>query len=119
MVKYPNLCYSEDCYFYFSESCYKGTILQRDYRKMTIHGHFPNNSFVKFYGKNWEPQHVQICVIMRSVMKGLHVHVNNKCCIQPDMGTCFLRAIISSSFFRVVNATSIFILSPAVTSIHM
>ena len=30
-----------------SEPCYKGTILQRDYRKMTI-GH---NSFVRFHSK--------------------------------------------------------------------
>ena len=30
---YPNLCYKG--------VCYKGTILQRNYRKMTINGHFP------------------------------------------------------------------------------
>ena len=32
-----------------SEPCYKGTILQRNYRKMTMS--FSYNSFVKFHGK--------------------------------------------------------------------
>ena len=35
-----------------SESCYKETILQWNYRKMTILLSFSYNSFVKFYGKN-------------------------------------------------------------------
>ena len=34
-----------------SELCYKGTILQRNYRKMTIPWSFSYNSFVKFHGK--------------------------------------------------------------------
>ena len=43
-----------------SKFCYKGTILQRNYRKMTISWPFSYNSFVKFYGKtNWEPLHDQ------------------------------------------------------------
>ena len=37
-----------------SESCYNGTIIQRNYRKMTI-------LFVEFLGKNiWELQHIQV-----------------------------------------------------------
>ena len=41
-----------------SELCYKGTILQRNYRKITILWSFSCNSFVKFHGKKiWEPQH--------------------------------------------------------------
>ena len=41
-----------------SDPCYKGTILQRNYRKMTIKWSFSYNSFVKFHGtKIWEPQH--------------------------------------------------------------
>ena len=39
-----------------SESSYKGTIFQWNYRKMTIKCHFPIISFVKFHGKKfWEP----------------------------------------------------------------
>ena len=39
-----------------SDSCYKGTILQRNYRKMTIKWPFSYNTFVKFHGKIfWEP----------------------------------------------------------------
>ena len=34
-----------------NESCYKRTILQRNYRKMTISWSFSYNSFVKFHGK--------------------------------------------------------------------
>ena len=49
-----------------SESCYKGTILERNYRKMTISS-FSYNSFVKFHSKNiWEPQHDR--VIFKSVL---------------------------------------------------
>ena len=41
-----------------SELCYKGTILQRNYRKMTILWSFSYHSFVKFCGKkSWEPQY--------------------------------------------------------------
>ena len=41
-----------------SELHYKGTILQRNYRKMTFKWSFSYNSFVKFHGKNTgEPQH--------------------------------------------------------------
>ena len=41
-----------------SDLCYKGTILKKNYRKMTSSWSFSYNSFVKFYGKkNWEPQH--------------------------------------------------------------
>ena len=36
---------------YISESCYKGTILLRNNRKMTISWSFSYNSFVKFHGK--------------------------------------------------------------------
>ena len=44
-----------------SEACDKGTILQRNYRKMTIKWSFSYNSFVKFHGtKIWEPQHDQV-----------------------------------------------------------
>ena len=39
------------------ESCYKGIILQRNSKKMTILWSFSYNSFVKFCGKKiWEPQ---------------------------------------------------------------
>ena len=51
-----------------SGSCYKGTILQKKYRKMTIKWSFSYNSFVKFHGKIiWLPQHD--CVISKSVLK--------------------------------------------------
>ena len=44
-----------------SEPCYKGTILQRNYRKMTIKWSFSYNSFVKFHGtKIWEWQHDRV-----------------------------------------------------------
>ena len=33
-----------------SDMCYKGTILKRNYRKITIHGHFPMVLFLKFHG---------------------------------------------------------------------
>ena len=36
----------------FTVSCYKGTILQSNYRKMTILWPFFYNSLVKFYAKN-------------------------------------------------------------------
>ena len=34
-----------------SNLCYKGTILQRIYRKMTMQWSFSYTSFVKFHGK--------------------------------------------------------------------
>ena len=37
-----------------SESCYNGTILQRNYRIITILWSFSNYSYVKFYGKKFE-----------------------------------------------------------------
>ena len=51
-----------------SELFYKGTILQKNYRKMTIKWSFSYNSFVKF--------HVQIHVITRLFIKGLHCIVS-------------------------------------------
>ena len=38
-------------YHVLSEACYKGTILQKNYRKMTIPWSFSYNPFVKFHGK--------------------------------------------------------------------
>ena len=38
---------------FISELCYKGTILQRNYRKMTIKWSFSLNSFVKFHCKKF------------------------------------------------------------------
>ena len=50
-----------------SEPWYKGTILQRNYRKMTILWSFSNYSFVKFHDtKIWEQQHGG--VISKSVL---------------------------------------------------
>ena len=47
-----------------SELCNTGTILQRNYRKMTISWPFSCNSFVKFHGKKiWEPQHDRVISI--------------------------------------------------------
>ena len=40
-----------------SESCYKGTILQMNYRKMTIKWLFSYNSFVK-YGSQLSSRHM-------------------------------------------------------------
>ena len=40
-----------------NESSYKDTILQSNYRKMTIKWSFTYSSFVKFHGKKWEPQY--------------------------------------------------------------
>ena len=60
-VLYPNILYNEVCHkgiTMYSDHieecilCYKGTILQRNYRKMTIVWSFSYNSYVKFYGKN-------------------------------------------------------------------
>ena len=45
-----------------SEPCYIGTILQRNYRKMTILWSFSCNSFVKIQGKKFETN-VQHCLI--------------------------------------------------------
>ena len=44
--------------FVVNDPCYKGTILQKNYRKMTISWAFSYNSFVKLHGKKiWESQH--------------------------------------------------------------
>ena len=63
-----------DCFI--CESCYKGTILQRNYRTMTILWSFSYNSFVKFHGTKLGSHSMtvlyQICVIMRCVIKGFH-----------------------------------------------
>ena len=56
---------------------YKGTILHRNYWKMTIPWSFSINSFVKFYGKkkHWEPHdHVISIYFFDSI---LYVTVNN------------------------------------------
>ena len=61
-----------------SEPCYKGTGLQRNYRKMTISWSFSYNSSVKFHGeKNWKTKHTDSVtskphVRMRCVIKGIH-----------------------------------------------
>ena len=67
-----------------SELCYKGTILQRNYRKMTIKWSFSYNSFVKFHGtKIWESQNdrviIQFSVITRRVIKGLYCNSLEQC----------------------------------------
>ena len=57
---------------------HKGTILQRNYGKLTIPWSFSYNSFViilvkKFFGATTVvPCYNQICVIMRCVIKGMH-----------------------------------------------
>ena len=63
-----------------SELCYKGTILQKNYRKMTILWSFSYNSFVKFCGKKIGattcPYYIRIHVIMRCIIKGLRcIHI--------------------------------------------
>ena len=54
-----------------SESYYKGTILQRNYRKMTILWSFSYNSFIKFHGKKFG-SHSMAVSYPRCVLKGLH-----------------------------------------------
>ena len=50
-----------------NELYYKGTISQRNYRKMTISWSFSYNSFVKFHDKKiWKPQNDRI--ISKSVV---------------------------------------------------
>ena len=50
-----------------TESCHEGTILHRNYRKLTMQWSFSYNSFVKFHGKKiWEPQHDH--VIFKSLL---------------------------------------------------
>ena len=84
--------------------CYKGTVLQRNYRTMTISWsfHFPIhfNSFVKFHGKNiCEPQHdyyVQICATM-CVIKGLHCTIFGIFFFQIlDIGSYFTTQLLES-----------------------
>ena len=55
------------------ESFYKGTILQRNYRKMTMLWSFSYNSSVKFHGKKYlgATCYIQFHVIVRFVIKGL------------------------------------------------
>ena len=49
-----------------SELRFNRIILQSSYRKVTIYGHFPIITFVKFNGKIiWDPQHDR--VISKSV----------------------------------------------------
>ena len=59
-----------------SNPCYKETILQRNYWKMTIVWSFSFNFVVKFHcEKLWNhssPDYIEIRLIMRSVIKGLH-----------------------------------------------
>ena len=54
------------------ESCYKGTMIKRNYMKLPFHGHFPIIFFVEIQDekKNLEPQHVS--VIYRTKVKMLH-----------------------------------------------
>ena len=40
--------------------CYKGTILQRNYRKMTIKWSFSYNSFVKFHDKKFGSHNITV-----------------------------------------------------------
>ena len=60
------------------ESNYKGTILQRNYRKMTMKSFF-YNSFLKFHGqKLWETQHDHvILIILVSSCDIMRVQCNN------------------------------------------
>ena len=59
-----------------SELCYKGTILQRNYRKMTIKWSFYYNSLVKFHGtKIWEPQHDLIPCYNEACYKGTVLYI--------------------------------------------
>ena len=64
------LCYK------LSELCYKGTIIRRYNRKMTILWPFSYNSFLKFHWEKCFGSHsvtyIQSSVIMRCVIKGLH-----------------------------------------------
>ena len=56
--------------------CYIGTILQRNYRKMTIKMVISYSSFVKLHEKKSGSHNMTmlylICVITRCVVKGLH-----------------------------------------------
>ena len=60
-----------------SERCYKVTILQRNYKKMTILWSFSYYSYVKFHGKEIFGSHkltlqcyIKICVITRCIING-------------------------------------------------
>ena len=65
------------CLGFIEMLSYNRTILQRNYRKMTNFWSFSYNSFVKFHGKKnlgataWTC-YIQICVITRCVLKGMH-----------------------------------------------
>ena len=43
-----------------SKLCYKETILHRNYRKMTIKWSFSYNSFVKFHGKKFGSDNMNV-----------------------------------------------------------
>ena len=65
---------SIEIYHVISELCYKGTIFQRQFRKMTISCSF---SYVKFDGKKMGAFGThgvlsKIAIIMRCVLKELH-----------------------------------------------
>ena len=85
-----------------SESFYKGGILQRTYRKMTILWSFSYNFFVKFHGK--KIVHVIMgCVINRTALYGpqrektcLQRSPNNKGADQPAQS----RSLISTFVIR-------------------
>ena len=53
-----------------SELCYRGTVLQRNYRKMNILWSFFYNSFVKFHGKKIGTALYPNPCYMRCVIKG-------------------------------------------------
>ena len=66
---------STGMYFVISEGCYKGTILQMNYRKLIMKGSFSYNSKVKFLGKKFGSHNMTIIsepVLMRCVKRGLH-----------------------------------------------
>ena len=59
-----------------NESCNDRTAIQRNYRKMTIKWSVSCYSFVKFrdekFGSHTWLWYIQLCVIKRFVLKGLH-----------------------------------------------
>ena len=57
-----------------SESCYKGTILQRIDRKMTILWSFSYYSFVKFHGKLFG-NHNMTCLYRNLCYKGTALYI--------------------------------------------
>ena len=63
-------------YHAISEMCYKGTILQWNYRSMTISSSYSYNFFVKFQGKRIGATtcqcYIQFPVIMRCALKEMN-----------------------------------------------